>query len=126
MNKKISQFEAASKFNSEDIIPIIQDNENKIIHGDNLNTSLSETFATNERVDNIESDVTSIDNKVSSNYTDLSTKITEGDQTVTSNVTSTINSYFWYLFQHFTIKVTFVTICNCCFKIFTCIPTTTR
>ena len=45
MNKKISQFEVASKFNSEDIIPIIQDNENKIIHGDNLNTSLSETFA---------------------------------------------------------------------------------
>ena len=28
MNKKISQFEVASKFNSEDIIPIIQDNEN--------------------------------------------------------------------------------------------------
>lgn len=94
MNKKISQFEVASKFNSEDIIPIIQGNENKIIHGNNLNTSLSETFATNERVDNIESDITSIDNKVSSNYTDLSTKITEGDQTVTNNVTSTINSYY--------------------------------
>lgn len=94
MNKKISQFEVTSKFNAEDIIPIVQEDTNKIIHGGDLNTSLSETFATNERVDSVESDITSIDNKISSNYTDLSTKITEGDQTVTNNLTSTVNSYY--------------------------------
>lgn len=94
MNKKISQFEVTSKLNEHDILTVVQDGENKNITGAVLNTSLSETFATNERVDNIEEDINVLDQKVDSNYIDLSTKIVEGDQTVTKNVTGTMNEYY--------------------------------
>lgn len=94
MNKKISQFEVTSKFNEHDLLTVVQDNENKNITGAILNTSLSETFTTNERVDGIEQDVAILDGKVDSNYEDLSNQIVEGDQTVTKNVTGTMNEYY--------------------------------
>lgn len=94
MNKKISQFEVATSFEDHDILTLVQDNTNKIIHKDDFETSLSGTFATNERVDNIEEDVANLDTKVDNNYTDLSNKITEGDTNVTNNLTSNITSYY--------------------------------
>lgn len=94
MNKKISQFEVTSKLNEHDILTVVQDGENKNITGAILNTSLSETFATNERVDGIEQDVTDLSKIVGDNYVDLSNQIVEGDQTVTKNVTGTMNEYY--------------------------------
>lgn len=94
MNKKISQFEVTTSFEDNDILTLVQDDTNKIIHKDDFETSLSGTFATNERVDNIEEDVANLDTKVDNNYTDLSNKITEGDTNVTNNLTSNITSYY--------------------------------
>lgn len=94
MNKKISQFEAATSLQENDILTIVQDNTNKNITKDVLVGSLTNSFATNERVDKVESDVTELDTKVDTNYTDLSNKIVEGDTSVTTNLNSTINSYY--------------------------------
>lgn len=94
MNKKISQFEVTTRFEDHDILTIVQDKTNKIIHKDDFQTSLSETFATNERVDGIEDAVVILDQKVDDNYIDLSNKIVEGDNTVTKNVTGTMNEYY--------------------------------
>lgn len=94
MNKKISQFEITSKLNEHDILTVVQEGENRNITGAILNTSLSETFATNERVDGIEQDVTNLSKTVGDNYVDLSNQIVEGDQTVTKNVTGTMNEYY--------------------------------
>lgn len=94
MNKKISQFEVTSTFEDGDILTLVQDNTNKIIHKDDFETSLSGTFATNERVDGIEEDMDALDQKVDNNYTDLSNKIVEGDTNVTNNLTSNINEYY--------------------------------
>ena len=94
MNKKISQFEVTSKLNEHDLLTIVQDGTNKNITGAILNTSLSGTFATNKRVDGLEEDITNLDTKVDSNYTDLSNKIIEGDTTVTNNVMGTMNEYY--------------------------------
>lgn len=94
MNKKISQFEVTTRFEDHDILTIVQDKTNKIIHKDDFQTSLSETFATNERVDGIEDAVVILDQKVDDNYVDLSNKIVEGDKTVTKNVTGTMNEYY--------------------------------
>lgn len=94
MNKKISQFEITSKLNEHDILTVVQEGENRNITGATLNTSLSETFATNERVDGIEQDVTDLSKTVGDNYVDLSNQIVEGDQTVTKNVTGTMNEYY--------------------------------
>lgn len=94
MNKKISQFEVTTSFEDNDILTLVQDKTNKIIHKDDFETSLSGTFATNERVDGIEEDVANLDTKVDNNYTDLSNKITEGDTNVTNNLTSNITSYY--------------------------------
>lgn len=94
MNKKISQFEVTTSFENNDILTLVQDNTNKIIHKDDFETSLSSTFATNERVDGIEEDVANLDTKVDNNYADLSTKIVEGDTNVTNNLSSNINSYY--------------------------------
>lgn len=94
MNKKISQFEVTSTFEDGDILTLVQDGTNKIIHKDDFETSLSGTFATNERVDGIEEDIDALDQKVDNNYTDLSDKIVEGDTNVTNNLTSNINEYY--------------------------------
>ena len=94
MNKKISQFEVTSTFEDSDILTLVQDGTNKIIHKDDFETSLSGTFATNERVDSIEEDIDTLDQKVDDNYTDLSNKIVEGDTNVTNNLTSNINEYY--------------------------------
>lgn len=94
MNKKISQFEVTTSFEDNDILTLVQDKTNKIIHKDDFETSLSSTFATNERVDGIEEDVANLDTKVDNNYTDLSNKIVEGDTNVTNNLNSNINSYY--------------------------------
>ena len=94
MNKKISQFEVTTSFEDNDILTLVQDKTNKIIHKDDFETSLSGTFATNERVDGIEEDVANLDTKVDNNYTDLSNKIVEGDTNVTNNLSSNINSYY--------------------------------
>lgn len=94
MNKKISQFEITSKLNEHDILTIVQEGENRNITGATLNTNLSETFATNERVDGVEQDVTDLSKIVGDNYVDLSNQIVEGDQTVTRNVTGTMNEYY--------------------------------
>lgn len=75
MNKKISQFEVTTSFEDNDILTLVQDKTNKIIHKDDFETSLSGTFATNERVDGIEEDVANLDTKVDNNYVDLSNKI---------------------------------------------------
>lgn len=94
MNKKISQFEVTTSFEDNDILTLVQDKTNKIIHKDDFETSLSGTFATNERVDGIEEDVANLDTKVDNNYVDLSNKIVEGDTNVTNNLNSNINSYY--------------------------------
>lgn len=94
MNKKISQFEVTTSFEDNDILTLVQDKTNKIIHKDDFETSLSGTFATNERVDGIEEDVANLDIKVDNNYVDLSNKIVEGDTNVTNNLSSNINSYY--------------------------------
>lgn len=94
MNKKISQFEVTTSFEDNDILTLVQDKTNKIIHKDDFETSLSGTFVTNERVDGIEEDVANLDTKVDNNYTDLSNKIVEGDTNVTNNLSSNINSYY--------------------------------
>lgn len=94
MNKKISQFEVTTSFEDNDILTLVQDKTNKIIHKDDFETSLSGTFATNERVDGIEEDVANLDTKVDNNYVDLSNKIVEGDTNVTNNLSSNINSYY--------------------------------
>lgn len=94
MNKRISQFELTNTLQDNDLITLVQDGQNKNITGGNLTTSLSNTFATNERVDGIEEDISELDTKVDNNYTDLSNKIKEGDETVTNNLTSNITSYY--------------------------------
>jgi hypothetical protein len=94
MNKKISQFEVTTSFEDNDILTLVQDKTNKIIHKDDFETSLSGTFVTNERVDGIEEDVANLDTKVDNNYVDLSNKIVEGDTNVTNNLSSNINSYY--------------------------------
>lgn len=94
MNKKISQFELTNQLQDQDLITLVQDGSNKNITGTKLTASLSATFATNERVDELEDDVNTLDSKVDSNYDDLCDKIVKGDEAVTSNLGSTINSYY--------------------------------
>lgn len=94
MNKKISQFEVTTSFEENDILTLVQNKTNKIIYKDDFETSLSDTFATNEIVDEIKKDVVDLDAKVDSNYIDLSNKITEGDINVTNNLNSNIDSYY--------------------------------
>lgn len=94
MNKKISQFEVANTINDHDILTIVQESTNKQVSKTTLATSLSDTFATNERVDEVETSVNELDTKVDNNYSDLSNKITEGDATVKADVTSTVNGYY--------------------------------
>ena len=94
MNKKISQFELTTKLQEQDLITLVQDGSNKNITSGSFTTSLSGTFATNERVDAIEEDVEILDTKVNDNYKDLSNKIVEGDTSVTTNLNSTITSYY--------------------------------
>lgn len=94
MNKKISQFELTTKLQEQDLITLVQDGSNKNITSGNFTTSLSGTFATNERVDAVEENVDILDTKVDSNYKDLSTKIIEGDTSVTTNLNSTLTSYY--------------------------------
>ena len=94
MNRKISQFEVTASFEDNDILTVVQEGTNKIIHKDDFQTSLSSTFATNERVDIIEDGVIDLGNKVDDNYIDLSNKIVEGDANVTKNVTGTMNEYY--------------------------------
>lgn len=94
MNKKISQFELTTKLQEQDLITLVQDGSNKNITSGSFTTSLSGTFATNERVDAVEEDVEILDTKVNDNYKDLSNKIIEGDTSVTTNLNSTITSYY--------------------------------
>lgn len=94
MNKKISQFELTTKLQEQDLITLVQDGSNKNITSGSFTTSLSGTFATNERVDSVEEDVEILDTKVNDNYKDLSNKIVEGDTSVTTNLNSTITSYY--------------------------------
>lgn len=94
MNRKISQFDVTTSFNENDIITLVQDNTNKVIHKDDFETSLSNTFATNERVDIVEDTVDTLDTKVDNNYVDLSNKIVEGDTNVTTNINTTLTSYY--------------------------------
>lgn len=94
MNKKISQFELTTKLQEQDLITLVQDGSNKNITSESFTTSLSGTFATNERVDAVEEDVEILDTKVNDNYKDLSNKIVEGDTSVTTNLNSTITSYY--------------------------------
>lgn len=94
MNKKISQFDVATSLNTGDILTIVQEGTNKQISKENFTTSLSDTFATNDKVAQVEEDVDNLETKVDSNYTDLSNKIVEGDTNVTNNLTSTVNSYY--------------------------------
>lgn len=94
MNKKISQFELTTELQEQDLITLVQNGENKNITSAGFTTELSETFATNERVDEVEESVSELDTKVDVNYNDLTNKIEEGDNTVTSNLSSTINSYY--------------------------------
>lgn len=94
MNKKISQFELTTKLQEQDLITLVQDGSNKNITSGSFTTSLSGTFATNERVDAVEEDVEILDTKVDDNYKDLSNKIVEGDTSVTTNLNSTITSYY--------------------------------
>lgn len=94
MNKKISQFEVANTINDHDILTIVQESTNKQVSKTTLTTNLSDTFATNERVDEVETSVNELDTKVDNNYSDLSNKITEGDATVKADVTSTVNGYY--------------------------------
>lgn len=94
MNKKISQFELTTKLQEQDLITLVQDGSNKNITSGSFTTSLSGTFATNERVDAVEENVDILDTKVDSNYKDLSTKIIEGDTSVTTNLNSTLTSYY--------------------------------
>lgn len=94
MNKKISQFEVANTINDHDTLIIVQESTNKQVSKTTLTTSLSDTFATNERVDEVETSVNELDTKVDNNYSDLSNKITEGDATVKADVTSTVNGYY--------------------------------
>lgn len=94
MNKKISQFELTTKLQEQDLITLVQDGSNKNITSGSFTTSLSGTFATNERVDAVEEDVEILDTKVDDNYKDLSNKIIEGDTSVTTNLNSTITSYY--------------------------------
>lgn len=94
MNKKISQFELTTKLQEQDLITLVQDGSNKNITSGSFTTSLSGTFATNERVDAVEEDVEILDTKVNDNYKDLSNKIVEGDTSVTTNLNSAITSYY--------------------------------
>lgn len=94
MNKKISQFELTTKLQEQDLITLVQDGSNKNITSGSFTTSLSGTFATNERVNAVEEDVEILDTKVNDNYKDLSNKIVEGDTSVTTNLNSTITSYY--------------------------------
>lgn len=94
MNKKISQFDVATSLNTGDILTIVQEGTNKQISKEDFNTSLSDTFATNDKVAQVKEDVDNLETKVDSNYTDLSNKIVEGDTNVTNNLTSTVNSYY--------------------------------
>lgn len=94
MNKKISQFELTTKLQEQDLITLVQDGSNKNITSGSFTTSLSGTFATNERVDAVEEDVEILDTKVDDNYKDLSNKIVEGDTSVTTNLNSAITSYY--------------------------------
>lgn len=94
MNKKISQFELTTKLQEQDLITLVQDGSNKNITSGSFTTSLSGTFATNERVDAVEEDVEILGTKVNDNYKDLSNKIVEGDTSVTTNLNSTLTSYY--------------------------------
>lgn len=94
MNKKISQFELTTKLQEQDLITLVQDGSNKNITSGSFTTSLSGTFATNERVDAVEEDIEILDTKVNDNYKDLSNKIVEGDTSVTTNLNSAITSYY--------------------------------
>lgn len=94
MNKKISQFELTTKLQEQDLITLVQDGSNKNITSGSFTTSLSGTFATNERVDAVEENVEILDTKVNDNYKDLSNKIVEGDTSVTTNLNSAITSYY--------------------------------
>lgn len=94
MNKKISQFKVATEFNEQDTITIVQSGENKNITGTVLNATISESFATNERVDIVEDSVLTLDTKVNTHYADVNEKIVKGDGKVKEDLTSTVNSYY--------------------------------
>lgn len=91
MRKKISQFDIATSVNKEDLLTIVQDSTNKNITRSTLETSLSETLATNEKVDAIEGWVINTDTKLTDTTADLTKKIIEGDATVTTNVSSKVS-----------------------------------
>lgn len=94
MNKKISQFDSATSFNNGDLIPILQNGENKKVAKEIIVTSLSDTFVTNSDLSATTSDIEELSTKVDDNYNDLASKITTGDSTVTSNLSSNISSYY--------------------------------
>lgn len=94
MNKKISQFEITNVLNDHDILTLVQSKENRNIAISDFNTNLSKTFATNEQVADLGDGLDELETKVDDNYADLSEKIVTGDKTVTSNLSSTINSYY--------------------------------
>lgn len=94
MNKKISQFELTNQLQEQDLITLVQNNANKNITGAGFTTSLSKTFATNNRIDTIEDNIDILDSTIKDNCDDLCDKIIEGDESVTNNLGSTINSYY--------------------------------
>lgn len=67
MNKKISQFEVASSIKNLDIIPIVQDGENKIITKYTLEEELAETFVVDsefeEQIGDINSGLDALEKK---------------------------------------------------------------
>ena len=93
MNKKISQFELTTKLQEQDLITLVQDGSNKNITSGSFTTSLSGTFATNERVDAVEEDVEILDTKVNDNYKELRNRLVVGVTSVTTNLTRAITRY---------------------------------
>lgn len=82
MNKKISQFNLTQEFHDGDVLTLVQDKQNKIISKEVFEAKLGENFATNDKVNNVTNDLNDVKDIVSSNYSDLSKKITAGDNAV--------------------------------------------
>lgn len=92
--KKISEFDLTTTLNDSDLVTLVQEDDNRNITVAGLKSNLAETFATDEELSSVSTDISELEETVESNYDDLSSQITEGDEAVTTSLSGTLNEYY--------------------------------
>ena len=91
MNKKISQFEIASEINNLDIIPIVQNGENKVVTQHLLKQELSSVFVADsefeEKVDELANDLDTLEKKHDDAIDDVNNVVQDWSAAIVSRPT---------------------------------------